>query len=387
MSISIASGVSAPLLLTGLFPAARAQPITLLAAFKVSAWPGSGTYTISNVELLNAANDSGHRITIAGGGSSQILDVRSFVPAGTVGTSNNLSPNLSNQWRVAAGIYVALNDVRGYAFNPDGSVLALPATSGSRSIPSVSNIRLMNQTYNFGERKLSHVAVYESLLTEAQLVEYNATGSVAGVAPYAKWDMNADWAGTGGQILDSSGNGNHLTPPAGWVYSADSPAFVASGPDYTQRKGSNFDVTHGLGAITTATLNAVAITINTTGAGTVNLTDTSGITTSGEYNLVLGDGAATETYTVQLDVIGLPVYTLNKDGAALGAMTGIKAVVTATAELDGTELYSANNLTATAGVMDSGIYPDTGAAADVVTVSILTSAGDGITFSDALEQF
>jgi hypothetical protein len=160
-----------------------------------------------------------------------------------------------------------------------------------------------------------------------------------------------------------------------------------SGPDYTQRKNSSFDVTHGLGTITTATLYGAAITINTTGAGTVNLTDTSGITTSGEYNLILGDGAATETYTVQLNVIGLPVYTLNKDGAALGALTGIKAVVTATAELNGTELYSANNLTATAGVMDSGIYPDTGAVADVVTVSILTSAGDGITFSDALEQF
>jgi hypothetical protein len=159
------------------------------------------------------------------------------------------------------------------------------------------------------------------------------------------------------------------------------------GPDYTQRKNSSFNVTHGLGTITTATLNAAAITINTTGAGTVNLTDTSGIATSGEYNLVLGDGAATETYTVQLNVIGLPAYTLNKDGAALGALTGIKAVVTATAELNGTELYSANNLTATAGVMDSGIYPDTGAVADVVTVSILTSSGDGITFSDALEQF
>jgi hypothetical protein len=162
---------------------------------------------------------------------------------------------------------------------------------------------------------------------------------------------------------------------------------AVAGPDYTQRKKSTFDATHTLGTITTATLNGVAITINSTGAGTVNLTDTSGITTSGVYNLVLGDGAATQTYTVQLNVIGLPVYTLNKDGAALGALTGIKAIVTATAELNGTELYSANNLTATAGVMDSGIYPDTGAVADVVTVSILTSSGDGITFSDALEQF
>jgi hypothetical protein len=388
MSISIASGVSAPLLLTGLFPVARAQPITLLAAFKVSAWPGSGFYTVSNVELLNAANDSGHRITITGGGSSQNLDVRSFVPAGTVGSSSNLSPNLSNQWRVAAGIYVALNDVRGYAFNPDGSVLALPASNGSRSIPSVSNIRFMDQTYNFGERKLSHVAVYESLLTEAQLVEYNSTGNVAGVAPYAKWDMNADWAGTGGQILDSSGNGNHLTPPAGWVYSADSPAFVASGPDYTQRKGSTFDANHTLGTITTATLNGAAITINSTGAGTVNLTDTSGITTSGEYNLVLGDGAATQTQTVQVNVFGVVPSNnpAQKDGSALASLTGIQIRITAGANLNGTQVYySGTEATDASGNFNTlDVSTSAAVAADPVRMQVLTAAGDSITSAETV---
>jgi hypothetical protein len=209
----------------------------------------------------------------------------------------------------------------------------------------------------------------------------------------AGWTKNT--TGDGSQVFsrfEATGINADLSGPIGGgtsQYTAVWASFTqtATGPDYTQRKGSTFDATHTLGTITTATLNAAAITINTTGAGTVNLTDTSGITTSGVYNLVLGDGAATQTYTVQLNVIGLPVYTLNKDGAALGALTGIKAVVTATAELNGTELYSANNLTATAGVMDSGIYPGTGAVADVVTVSILTSSGDGITFSDALEQF
>jgi hypothetical protein len=160
---------------------------------------------------------------------------------------------------------------------------------------------------------------------------------------------------------------------------------AAAGPDYTQRKGSTFDATHTLGTITTATLNGVAITINSTGAGTVNLTDTSGITTSGVYNLVLGDGAATETYTVQLNVIGLPAYTLNKNGVALGNLSGIKVLVTATGELDGTQLYSANNLTATAGVMDSKIFLDTGAVADVVTITVLTGANEGVPIQTTVE--
>jgi hypothetical protein len=159
-------------------------------------------------------------------------------------------------------------------------------------------------------------------------------------------------------------------------------------PDYTQRKGSTFDATHTLGTITTATLNAVDVFdhVSSQAAGTVSFTGavTDERTTSGVVDLVLGDGATTETYTVQVNVIGLPVYTLNKAGNLLGNLTGIKVLVTATGELDGTQLFTANTLTATAGVLDSGIYPNTGAVADVVTVSILTSAGDGITFSDAL---
>ena len=134
-------------------------------------------------------------------------------------------------------------------------------------------------------------------------------------------------AGVNGAVTDTTGS-----------IDGELVGFVAAGPDYTQRKGSTFDVTHGLGTITTATLNGNAVTVNTTGAGTVNLTDSSGIVTSGEYDLVLGDGTGTETYTVQLNVIGLPSFNINKDGAdqtsladvefiALSGAAGSRAVV------------------------------------------------------------
>jgi len=160
------------------------------------------------------------------------------------------------------------------------------------------------------------------------------------------------------------------------------------GPDYTQRKGSTFTVTHGLGtAPDSVTINALACTIANATSTAVDVTVDAAITTSGEYDMVIEDTVAvtSETQTVQVNVVGLPAYTLNKDGSALGNLTGVKAVVTATGEIDGTELYSANDLTATAGVMDSGIYPATGEDGDAVTVSILTGAGEGITFNDALE--
>lgn len=109
-------------------------------------------------------------------------------------------------------------------------------------------------------------------------------------------------------------------------------SWAASGYMRVQRKGSTFDAAHTLGTITSATLNGDAIEINSTGAGTVNLTDTSGIATSGEYDLVLGDGSATETYTMQINVVGMPSFTINKDGDSQAGLTDVELIVMTGAE-------------------------------------------------------
>jgi hypothetical protein len=161
-----------------------------------------------------------------------------------------------------------------------------------------------------------------------------------------------------------------------------------SGPDYTQRKGSTFDATHGLGTITTATLNGTAITINTTGSGTVNLTDTSGVTTSGVYNLVLGDGAGTETYTVQLNVFGVVPSNnpAQKDGSALASLTGVQIRVTDGANLNGTEVYySPTQTTDASGNFNTlDVSTSAAAAADPVRMQVLTAAGDSITSAETV---
>jgi hypothetical protein len=163
---------------------------------------------------------------------------------------------------------------------------------------------------------------------------------------------------------------------------------VAAGPDYTQRKGSTFDATHTLGTITTATLNGAAITINSTGAGTVNLTDTSGITTSGEYNLVLGDGAATQTQTVQVNVFGVVPSNnpAQKDGSALASLTGIQIRITAGANLNGTQVYYSGTQTTDASGNFSTLDVSTSAAvaADPVRMHVLTAAGDSITSAETV---
>jgi hypothetical protein len=163
---------------------------------------------------------------------------------------------------------------------------------------------------------------------------------------------------------------------------------VAAGPDYTQRKGSTFDATHTLGTITTATLNGTAITINSTGAGTVNLTDTSGITTSGVYNLVLGDGAATETYTVQLNVYGVVPSNnpAQKDGSALASLTNVQVRITSGTGLNGVQrFYSPTEATDASGNFSTlDLSSSVAADADPVLMHVLTAAGDSIISSETV---
>jgi hypothetical protein len=163
---------------------------------------------------------------------------------------------------------------------------------------------------------------------------------------------------------------------------------ASTGPDYTQRKGSTFDATHTLGTITTATLNGAAITINTTGAGTVNLTDTSGVTTSGVYNLVLGDGAATETYTVQLNVFGVVPSNnpAQKDGVALASLTNVQVRITSGTGLNGVQrFYSPTEATDASGNFSTlDLSSSVAADADPVLMHVLTAAGDSIISSETV---
>lgn len=91
------------------------------------------------------------------------------------------------------------------------------------------------------------------------------------------------------------------------------------------RKGATFDVEVSTsGTITGATLNGNTITIDNQTGTTVTLTDdASGITTSGEYDLVLDDGVTPETIPLQVNVVGLSGNTLNKDGSPIASLTDV----------------------------------------------------------------
>lgn len=99
----------------------------------------------------------------------------------------------------------------------------------------------------------------------------------------------------------------------------------------TARKGATFDIETTLGTITTATLNSVDVFDHITGqvGTTVSFEGaaTDEITTSGQYTLTLGDGAGTENITVQVNVVGLASFNINKDGTDQGSLTDVEFII------------------------------------------------------------
>ena len=161
---------------------------------------------------------------------------------------------------------------------------------------------------------------------------------------------------------------------------------VASGPDYTARKGATgVEITHTLTAdgITSQTLGGEAVTLVSQSGQVVTLDfDESAILTSGEIDLVLGDGVDTQTFTVQYNVIGLPSNTLLKDGAALASLTDVKLTVL---DASGTRLDRQTGLTTDASGL-TGVTPvAAGAVDDPVEVSFFSPGSEvGIVYETTL---
>jgi hypothetical protein len=222
------------------------------------------------------------------------------------------------------------------------------------------------------------------------------TVAINGGAPIASYTDTAPLtlpAGGGIVTYTNSDNTNNSSIYAlGVGTGGDAAPTAPTGPDYTQRKGSTFTATHTLGTITTATLNAVNVFdhVSSQAAGTISFTGsvTDERTTSGVVDLVLGDGAATQTQTVQVNVFGVVPSNnpAQKDGSALASLTGVQIRVTDGANLNGTEVYYSPTQTTDASGNFSTLDVSTSAAvaADPVRMQVLTAAGDSITSAETV---
>ena len=383
MSISIASGVDVPLSLPGFFAADAEEPITFCGFVKFSdTSPG-----FEGKDLIKAESAGGDGYRLYPYSSADGFAVRQRIYSSGVDDNNvvTLSAAEVNQWVPIVAVYSAIDSRTLYVKQANATIATSTDTDTRSTSGDILNLVLMDQAYFAGEVKAAHLAIYQSALTQTQAEEFMNTGAVAALTPLAKWDATTDWGA--GTIADSGSSGTDLTPPASWTFSADNPAVGAVVPEI--RKSSTFDIETTLsGTVTAATLNGNAITVDSQTGTTVTLTDSgSGITTSGEYDLVLTDDSADpdETITVQVNVVGLPSFNCNKDGADMASLTDLELEAF---NASGTHVKQLTALTTDAsgdtGVIDlSDLSEDVG---DTLKVSLYSpSASAGLTFEQALE--
>jgi hypothetical protein len=388
MSVKVLQNALAPLVVSNFFGTAVEQPITIAMYAKQSEVPTSGLAAAS-VVMIGGPADNYYSLEIGYGSGIQ------FVQAAEKGTgsggNNSMNVDRVAEWVPAISTSLGTSDTKLYSTDALGAELS-SASGNTRSKAAPTDLRLFPAAWGYSDLYVSHVFIYRGSLTPAERQEFYDSGSVSGLTPDAAFDMSIDWATTGGQILDLSGNDRHITPVAGWTYSADNPTLTAA-VDYTQRKGSTFDgVTHTLGTITTATLNGVTVFdhVSSQAAGTISFTGaiTDEITTSGVVDLVLGDGTSTETYTMQVNVYGVVPSNnpAQKDGAALASLTGVQVRITNGTSLNGVQrFYSATEATDASGNFATyDVSSSVAAAADPVLMQVLTAAGDSITSTETV---
>lgn len=313
---------------------------------------------------------------------------------GTLGTGGQSVSNagwlqLSNLYTAPAGASVKNLKLHGRkpSANASSEVTIVVVEMPSAEVVGMGTVVLDSDTYQWWE-----VAV-DIPLTEG--VEYGVSGyypetAIVSEAPSApNSSERSSWS--------------PLPPAVGTVITGDGTTYdialaiagdvEVADPTPIVRKSSTFDITTTLGTITTATLNSVNVvdhvtrqvgtTVSFAGAATDE------ITTSGAYDLVLGDGVGTETITVQVNVFGVVPSDnpLKKDNVALASLANVQYRIISGTALNGTLLYYTGTGTTDAGgniptfdISDSALV-----ATDPVLIEVLTSAGDSIIIAETVE--
>ena len=292
------------------------------------------------------------------------LHASMHILSNSLGGSPVITPTGSTPFRwalIEAEGAFSVSDAGGVGFS-DSSVSSLLTASDTISDNSVS---FAFTNLDFNSRNLD--------------VSNSPWATVAGTSNidvYKRSDTSSATADLSGPIT-----GGTSSYAAGWASFTE-----VAGVDYTARKGSTETITHTLTAdgITTATLDGETVTIGTQSGQDADIAlDETAITTSGEYDLVLGDGTDTETFTVQYNVIGLATNTLQKEGDALADLSDVRITVLNAA---GTRLDRQTGLTTNATGVTGTTIVAAGDPEDAVEVSYYSASAEaGITFVTALE--
>ena len=283
----------------------------------------------------------------------------------------------------------------------DNAALGIASNAGSGDAAWVNQAGIVDTNWNTGVSDFAYDSVKFSGLTPNSAITSIKTFSYRGLS-----GRNTDIRVNGGTAQSVTANSLTQSPTFtgvtadangevlieykgtsngyGYINAIELVADFAS-TDYTVRKGSTATVTHTLTAagLTSATLNGQAVTIASQSGQTADITFSDTITTSGAYDLVLGDGVDTQTITVEYNVIGLTANTIQKEGVSIGARTDLEMDV-----LDGvssTILDTLTEMTTNAAGETGAAIVAAGAVGDSVRVSGYSeAAGIGFAYKTTL---
>jgi len=302
----------------------------------------------------------------------------------------------------------------------EGILYGLPHTAGANE--KVTKVRaLADQSYQAATAGFVRICLIAGISDPAPIerfVEFTNLPEISGTG-YQMVEADVDWPLTEGVtyvlanfISDEGGMGSvdvATSASERFVFSAEPPevggtvspdgytgqrtsfigALVESAvvvPDYTVRKGATgVEITHTLTAdgITSQTLDGEVVTLVSQAGQVATIDfDETVILTSGELDLVLGDGTDTETLTVQYNVIGLPSSIVARNGIPKSEVS-VEVCVLSGAE-GSRVLHSQSTLATDADGNLSDAVVGTLALGETVLVSHLTELG-GVAYEVDLE--
>lgn len=359
MSIKILNGVNGSQLLAGFFNPAITYPITLCGFFKLTGWNSAGFYieniisTKDSLGYLNKAEIYGNTAT-SRGPSVVSTDSNSY------SSRPNMLGEVENVWVPFVAVFASKSNRKIYSLDTSDT-LVLGENTTFQDVNDMIDLELFG-TWSYGDRFFSGLNIYNAELTQAQALEFMASGSVDGITPYVTPDTVTDWGTSGvASLADLSGNDRSILTNANWIYSVDEPVLTP---------------TTSITPSTTTPLDGALLTITPTGmtgaiisatiAGKDKLADLSSTDSTAPFNIQLDDIAAGEVSST-----GSRIGQL----ATISIETAVDGVVSVGVSIMPKAGWAVVNLAATLIKTETTVPPDAIAGIKSILLSIDDTLG------------
>lgn len=220
MSILLAANTAGELLIPAFFSAPAGTPLTLAFSIKMDSAPITG---FNAFNVMSVEGGVGFTAGSVAQSAATVINVRAETRDATTSSTVTLDKTRAalGNWVKVVCVFNSNTNKIVYSVDGSGNLVASAVGTSNRAATGEVNLKLLG-TWLTSALRVNNLTVYKAGLTSAQALELMTDDSVAGLAPYAKWDTTNSWSAT---IPDTSGNGRSITPPVTWSFSSDNPLF------------------------------------------------------------------------------------------------------------------------------------------------------------------